>query len=216
VVWAYCPALTSLGSVVATASSVERIRDAALRRFAEIGTAATSLREIANGAGVSIGLVQHHFGSKAGLIAAVDEYVLATLSAKLVGAPNAAQANPVNAVGNRVIGLITDHPDVVDYVGRVLIDGNEIGSVIFDALTAIGEARWKQHAEQHLTRDDLDLTWAALNPIIMVLGAITLRAHIDRHLPEPFTTTAQLARWENAMNTLIGHGQLRPELETDT
>lgn len=44
--------------------SVERIRDAALKCFAAHGTAATSLRFIADTAGVSIGLVQHHFGTK--------------------------------------------------------------------------------------------------------------------------------------------------------
>src|SRR5206468_4735750 len=42
-----------------------RIRDAALRQFAARGVAAASLRHVAKAAGVSPGLVQHHFRSKA-------------------------------------------------------------------------------------------------------------------------------------------------------
>jgi AcrR family transcriptional regulator len=57
-------------------SSEERIRDAALKSLATHGVAATSLRMVAEAAGVSLGLVQHYFGTKAALVAAVDQYVL--------------------------------------------------------------------------------------------------------------------------------------------
>jgi AcrR family transcriptional regulator len=224
----YCPALASVGYVTprppssegsdkAAQSSAERIRDAALRSFARDGTTTTSLREIATAAGVSIGLVQHHYGTKARLIKAVDDYVLAVLGANLAGTtPGSTPEDPVGAFGHRVVNLITQQPDVVDYVGRMLIDGNQIGSVIFDGLVTMGEARWKRHTEQQLTRTDLDHTWAALNPLILVLGAITLRTHIDRHLPESFTTATQLMRWEGAVSTLIREGQLRSANSEDT
>src|SRR5437867_3678661 len=41
-----------------------RIRDAALRQFAARGVAAASIRHVAKAAGVSPGLVQHHFRSR--------------------------------------------------------------------------------------------------------------------------------------------------------
>src|SRR5680860_475244 len=50
------------------------IRNAALRLFAESGHDAVTVREIATAAGVSPGLVLHHFGSKNGLRAAVDAH----------------------------------------------------------------------------------------------------------------------------------------------
>ena len=40
-----------------------RIRDAALALFAERGTDGATIRDIAKAAGVSGGLVRHHFGS---------------------------------------------------------------------------------------------------------------------------------------------------------
>ena len=52
-----------------------RIRDAAITSFAATGFDAT-VRQIATQAGVSAGLVIHHFGSKDGLRAACDAEVL--------------------------------------------------------------------------------------------------------------------------------------------
>ena len=57
-------------------TTVERIRNAALQIVAIQGVSGTSLRAVAAAAGVSLGLVQHHFATKAGLIKAVDDYVL--------------------------------------------------------------------------------------------------------------------------------------------
>src|SRR5258708_6306542 len=54
-----------------------RIRNAALEGFASRGVASTSIRDVAAAAGVSPGLVQHHFGTKAGLQDTVNEYVIA-------------------------------------------------------------------------------------------------------------------------------------------
>lgn len=203
------PRPTSTGHHQGDRSSPERIREAALKCFAGQGTASTSLRQIADEAGVSIGLVQHHYGTKTHLIEVVDHHVLAVLGASLATEPTPPPADSVDGFGNKVIDLIQQQPDVIDYVGRTLIDGNQIGAVIFDRLVAMGEARWKQRAEQRLTRPDLDHTWAALNSLILVLGAITMRTHLDRHLPEPFTTASQLLRWQEAVNGLIRDGQMR-------
>ena len=64
-------------------SSVERIRNAALKSSATYGTSTTSLRAVAAAAGVSVGLVQHHFGTKAGLVKAVDDHVLGLVIAAI-------------------------------------------------------------------------------------------------------------------------------------
>lgn len=60
-----------------------RIRNAAIDCFGREGFGVT-IRTIAAGAGVSPGLVLHHFGSKSGLRAECDRHVLATIrTAKL-------------------------------------------------------------------------------------------------------------------------------------
>lgn len=59
-----------------SANARDEIAQTALRLFGEHGIEATSLREIAKAAGVSPALVVHHFASKEGLVAAVDEVAL--------------------------------------------------------------------------------------------------------------------------------------------
>jgi AcrR family transcriptional regulator len=53
-----------------------RIRNAALDLYAQYGEDGVSLRAIAAAAGVTLGVVQHHFKSKAGLRDAVDRLVV--------------------------------------------------------------------------------------------------------------------------------------------
>jgi AcrR family transcriptional regulator len=62
--------VTDEGDLTAKAT----IRNAALRLFAERGHDAVTVRQIATAAGVSPALVVHHFGSKDGLRAAVDDH----------------------------------------------------------------------------------------------------------------------------------------------
>lgn len=190
-------------------SSVERIRNAALKTFATHGTSATSLRMVAAAAGVSIGLVQHHFGTKAGLIKAVDDHALAVVIALMSEPVPGPPVDSVAEIGNRVTRIIGEQPDVIDYVGHALIDGSPLGKRIFDALAAFGMARWNQRRERGETRPDIDLTWASLNALVLALGALILRGHIERQLPEPFTSPAQLERWQSAVNELLREGLFR-------
>ena len=60
-----------------------RIRDAALRLFSERGPDAVTMRDIAAAAGVSPALLVRHYGSKDGLIEAVDDYVVTSIESML-------------------------------------------------------------------------------------------------------------------------------------
>ena len=190
-------------------STIDRIRHAALTSIATQGASATSLRAVAADAGVSLGLVQHHFATKAGLVKAVDDYVLGVVIAIIAQPIPAPPADSLNEMGNRVTQLVAEHPEVVDYFGRALIDGSPLGVMIFDTLLGNGTARWHQRSERGETRPDIDLTWAAINSLVLALGTLILRTHIERHLPEPLATPAQLERWQTAVNTLLREGLFR-------
>lgn len=190
-------------------SSIERIRDAALASFATHGTSATSLRTVAAAAGVSLGLVQHHFATKAGLIKAVDDYVLAVVISQITQPVPDTTSDSVAEIGDRVTRMISEIPDVTDYVGRALIDGRPVGYMIFDALLNSGTTRWNQRGERGETRPDIDLTWAAVNSLVLALGTFILRGHIERNLPEPLTNPAQLQRWHASVTMLLREGLFR-------
>jgi AcrR family transcriptional regulator len=190
-------------------STTERIRNAALKSFATYGASATSLRTVAEAAGVSVGLVQHHFANKAGLVKAVDDYVLGVVIAVIAQPMSGPPADSLNEMGNRVTQFVAEYTDILDYFGRALIDGSPLGVMIFDTLVGNGTARWHQRIERGETRPDVDLTWAAINSLVLALGTLILRTHVERHLPEPLATPAQLERWEASVNTLLRNGLFR-------
>ncbi|OIV37829.1 hypothetical protein BIV57_09370 [Mangrovactinospora gilvigrisea] len=78
-----------------------RIRDAALARFGQDGIAKSTLRAVAADAGVSAPLVVHHFGSKAGLMEACDQFVLELVQHKFTITEGASpEAPPISALGD--------------------------------------------------------------------------------------------------------------------
>jgi AcrR family transcriptional regulator len=190
-------------------SRVERIRDAALKTFAARGTEATSLRMIAAAAGVSLGLVQHHFGTKANLIQAVDDHVTTVLTASLAAPASSRADDPVADIADRVVSLLTEHADLVDYLCRALVDATPTGTRVFDTLVGVAGGHWAELQEQGLAKPDLDPIWMTLNPLVLVLGMFILRTQLGRHLPEALTAPAQVQRWRNATEAIIADGQLR-------
>ena len=108
-----------------------RIRDAAIELFADRGIEGATIRDIAQKAGVSSGLLRHHFGSKEGLRDACDEYVLS----ELIG------------IGTRftefqmVDGITPEVLRQQRYMTRSVLDGSPAGSALFDRLIEYGE-RW--------------------------------------------------------------------------
>ena len=67
-------AFSLLNMLSADLTGAARIRDAAIEQFGQRGFG-VGLRAIAEAAGVSAGLVIHHFGSKGGLRKACDDYI---------------------------------------------------------------------------------------------------------------------------------------------
>ncbi len=195
-------------------SAKERIRDAALSCFGLRGIAATPLRAVAETAEVSIGLVQHHFRTKAALTAAVDQYVLQVLGEALE--PRTLPEPPsdgLNEAGRRLTALMVTRPDVMTYLGRALAEGGALGSVIFSGLVGISAGQGDQFVEQGTLRPDLDPDWGVLNPLILRIGAIILHPYIELYLGKSFFTEPQLRRWDTAVTSLIRQGQFLEQTE---
>jgi TetR/AcrR family transcriptional regulator, regulator of cefoperazone and chloramphenicol sensitivity len=72
-------------------------------------------------------------------------------------------------------GHMAEQSDVITYLGRALAEGGEIGTVIFEGLIGISATQRDQFIDAGMTRPDLDRDWAALNPLILRVGAIILR-----------------------------------------
>jgi AcrR family transcriptional regulator len=192
-------------------SAIDRIRNAAMKILATHGASGTSLRAVAAAAGVSLGSVQHHFATKAGLVKAVDDWALAVVVTAITQPIPDTTPDSVAEIGDRVTRMIAEQPEIADYIGRALMDGRPVGDMIFDSLLNSGMARWHRRSERGETRADLDLTWAAINSLVLALGALMMRGHIERHLPEPLTSPAQLERWQGSVNSLLREGLFKQQ-----
>jgi len=130
---------TTAGIATDDLTARARIRDAAIEAFAARGFDAT-VREIASRAGVSPGLITHHFGSKDALRAACDSEALRrVLEIKLDGV----RRSPTEQVA--MIAELDEFGPTFGYVLRSVRDGGEAGraflrNMIDDALIYTAEA----------------------------------------------------------------------------
>src|SRR4051812_35088894 len=192
------------------AAPAARIRDAALASYARDGAARTTVRRLAQDAGVSPGLVQHYFPAKSDLRSAVDDHVLALARDAFADvAPSVAGGGVIEGFGRRIATFVRDHPDVVRYVARSAFDEGAPPE-LFDGFVAIARAGWEQLAAAGVVRSDLDLTWSALHIVILNLGTVLFEDAIDRQLPDPLRTPAGLERWRRATTALFRSGAYRP------
>ena len=100
-----------------------RIRNAALDLFAQYGEDRVSMRAIAAEAGVTLGLVQHHFKTKAGVRHAVDQLVVDYFARAI--ADVSADGNPgqlASARDDAVRRMLADNPPVVNYIRRSVLE----------------------------------------------------------------------------------------------
>ena len=104
-------------------SSKARIRTAALKLFAAHGHHAVSLRQIAEATPIAHGSVVHHFGSKAGLIRAIEDDILARLREALDDLPpDISTAEELRRIRDANVGrLLEANPEIVDYTRRILL-----------------------------------------------------------------------------------------------
>jgi AcrR family transcriptional regulator len=185
-----------------------RIRNAALDGFAAQGVSATTIRGVAAAAGVSPGLVQHHFATKAALRESVNQYVLEIVAEAFEELGRATPSQELlNELGERITETVRDHRMAALYVARSVAEGDEAALQLFDALCAVSAQQIKRFQEDGLMRDDADIAWATVQPIVMILGSVLLEPGLSRNLPEPFYDG--LWRWNEAQTEAYRQGYLK-------
>jgi TetR/AcrR family transcriptional regulator, regulator of cefoperazone and chloramphenicol sensitivity len=122
-----------------------RIRDAALRLFAEHGGDGTTIRDIAADAGVSGGLVRHHFGSKDDLRAACDAYALDQM---MRIKERILLEEGEDRTGAGPAFLSDAHPAMLlllQYFARSMVDGSPAADAMFEEMVDLSEAWLSEH-----------------------------------------------------------------------
>jgi AcrR family transcriptional regulator len=167
-----------------------RIRDAALRLFAERGVEGATIRDIAAEAGVSSGLVRHHFGSKDALRDACDTYA----------------TDWMNRVREQMLaeGRLADqtfmaaaHPTVMlmqNYLMRSMMDGSDTAATMFEDMVRLSE-EWL--ADHRIESTDRRAHAAVI--VAMQMGVFLMRDQMSRVLGEDLTSPAGHVRMTRAL-----------------
>jgi AcrR family transcriptional regulator len=185
----------------------ERIIDAALEGFASEGVAATSIRDVASAAGVSPGLVQHYFPSKAALRGAVDEHVK-EIAREALGV-HEFEGDVVDDLAERLTALVAENFVALRYVARGVSESDPAALGIFDTITQLCRDQLAELQKRGMLRKDLDLDWAALHTVLINLGTVIMEPGVSDQLGKSFLTELQVERWKVATTKLFVEGEIR-------
>ena len=181
-----------------------RIRNVAMHQFGERGFEGTTIRGIAAAAGVSSGLVRHHFGSKEQLRAACDQYLgreLAALSDAALGDNTLAGVDYLAATHTAIGG----HER---YLTRSLADGSS--GELFDAMVAATEP-WIVAADaRRASAPAASVHDRATVVTAMALALPILREHVSRNLDAPANTSSGDLLLARALIDLYANPLLTP------
>lgn len=115
-----------------------RIRNTALDLYAAGGEDGTSMRAIAQAAGVTVGLLVHHFGTKEGIRDAVDDLVVDYFAHAIEQVPADGPPQRVAAARDSAVAqMLASHPEVVDYLRRTLLNPAGHRSKLLEKLTTL-------------------------------------------------------------------------------
>lgn len=154
-----------------------RIRDAALLQFAEHGVSGATIRGIAQAAGVSPGLVQHHFGSKENLRRECDEYTIETIRR----IKREALEGGVSRPDFMSVAIQVSRP-IQRYVARALVDGSPAAAKLFDEAVETTKDLLTMGTPGFGKPNTSDLHAYAAVMTAMSFGMVVLHEHLSRSL----------------------------------
>lgn len=170
------------------ANGRERLLDAAIKLFGREGFDATSVRAVADEAGVSWGLVRFYFESKDGLRDAVEEHVMSGYLQRVKDASRVTSPEDlVSLIESQTEGL----SDVVSYLRRAIMEERPVALAFLRELLSTTEAL---NADVRAQFPNEPALWDPVRIVVQRLGYLLLAPQIQALLGRDLFTVEELKR----------------------
>ena len=196
----------------------DRLIKVTMALFAERGFDGVTVRDIATAAGVSVGLINHHFGSKEGLRDAVDRYFIGQFEEVLTAEPTAggrsvsAQEIGLDDLADWVEQWIGRHIDDWDaskaYMRRALLEGNDWGASLFERFYNVVRTSVDRMDALGNLRPDVDRLWLPFLIMYLEVGTLLLEPYVNRILGKSAFDRTLWRRRHRAYLDLIYRGTM--------
>ena len=158
-----------------------KIRNAAFKLFSEVGFAAASIRLIAAEAGVSLGLVRYHFGSKEALRADVDTWVISTFDTPIRAIPDGTPLERLSSINQAFADVMKTRSGFDGYLRRAFLEDSPASASLFDGLLDIVRQLIDRSKEDGSIPAERDTEWMPYQILFLHLGPLLLRPYVERH-----------------------------------
>ncbi|HET9970842.1 MAG TPA: TetR family transcriptional regulator [Streptosporangiaceae bacterium] len=186
------------------------IRETAMRLFAERGAVAVTVREIAAAAGVSAGLVMHHYGSKDGLKDAVDRHAVAFFEEMISEFARLGEEDGSASLAELFAARLENEPVMVDYIRRLLLDGGGAADALFGKLLDATVAGMRSLSEAGVIRPARDERLRAAFLLSNDLSLVLLRRQIALATGTDPLTREGLGLWTAVVMDVYASGIFAP------
>lgn len=171
-----------------------RIRNAAMDLYAEYGEDRTSMRAIAAAAGVTVGLLVHHFGTKERLRDAVEQLVVDYFAQAIAQVPVTGTPAEIGAARDAAVQeMLAANPAVVNYLRRVVLNPIPSGGRLLERLTELARKEVTQLRAAGVASTARPESSQVISLMIRHFGHLFLQPMLDamwRQLAEPGATDA--------------------------
>ncbi|MBN2848777.1 MAG: helix-turn-helix transcriptional regulator, partial [Coriobacteriia bacterium] len=178
-----------------------RIRDAAIARFGDVGFEKATVRDIAADAGVSPGLVLHHFGSKAGLREACDDFVVAEFTRSRIDAVESGETDPFAALAG-----VQAEQHLMRYFLQGLRDSSPGAGRLFGALFDETLRLMELSVDQGVIRPSENLRDVTAVLLAWQFGGMLLQEHVVRVMGVGHDVADMMPRFAWAALEVLTHG----------
>lgn len=188
----------------------DRLIMVAMQLFAERGFDGVTVRDIAKEAGVSIGLINHHFDSKEGLRAAVDAHFLERTSKAISRASREMANSDLDKVAeyqrNWIRQYADEWPSFAAYLRRAITENSDWGEHLFrEYFDSVSKMIMRSDADGCIA-DEADRLWLPLLYMFMLIGPLMLDPYIKAMMGKSTYDPEMWGRFQKALRHLFWNG----------